>query len=316
MINVVNDVRLITKVCTLYYIDNMNQKAIAELLGLSRPTISRMIANGRKLGIVEITINKKFASSYATLEKELENRLNLKEAIIVADAMGLKEQEALYAKACAELFERLVRPESIIGLSMGTALYRTEKILNPIDLENAVFVPLIGGSPGIETKYQATSLAEKFARRYKAHCLKLYAPARVKDESVREIFLNESSVRKTLTEARQMDIALIELRSFDRRDPVFGPELFSQKDLKELTERKAVGEICYQFFDVHGSNTRFKKLNTTIGINITSLRRVNRSIGIADKWVDYKTILGAIRGQYINTLILSENLALQVLENA
>ena len=52
MKKVVDDERLMVKICDMYYNQDMNQKAISQQLGLSRPTVSRIISNGKERGIV------------------------------------------------------------------------------------------------------------------------------------------------------------------------------------------------------------------------------------------------------------------------
>ena len=56
MKKVVDDERLMVKICDMYYNQDMNQKAISQQLGLSRPTVSRIISNGKERGIVKIII--------------------------------------------------------------------------------------------------------------------------------------------------------------------------------------------------------------------------------------------------------------------
>ena len=43
MKKIVDDERLIYKVCSLYYQDNMNQKEIGDYLGVSRSSVLRML---------------------------------------------------------------------------------------------------------------------------------------------------------------------------------------------------------------------------------------------------------------------------------
>ena len=39
----ISDSRLMMKCCSMYYEDNLNQKEIANILGISRPTVSRIL---------------------------------------------------------------------------------------------------------------------------------------------------------------------------------------------------------------------------------------------------------------------------------
>ena len=46
MKKIVDDERLIYKVCCLYYQDDMNQKEIGDYLGISRSSVLRMLQKG------------------------------------------------------------------------------------------------------------------------------------------------------------------------------------------------------------------------------------------------------------------------------
>lgn len=48
MKKIVDDWRLIYKVCSLYYEDDMRQQEISDYLGISRATISRMLPEGKR----------------------------------------------------------------------------------------------------------------------------------------------------------------------------------------------------------------------------------------------------------------------------
>ena len=56
MKKIVDDDRLIYKCCNLYYMKNKTQVEICNTLGLSRATVSRMLALGREQGIVKIEV--------------------------------------------------------------------------------------------------------------------------------------------------------------------------------------------------------------------------------------------------------------------
>ena len=83
MKKIVDDVRLIFKCCSLYYQDGLGQKEICEVLGISRPTVSRMLTIGKERGIVRIEIQNPDNIAYGKMERELEKKFNLQEVIIV-----------------------------------------------------------------------------------------------------------------------------------------------------------------------------------------------------------------------------------------
>ena len=57
MRKVIDDPRLMVRVCDLYYNQGISQQQIAKDLNLSRPTVSRVLALAREQGIVKISIS-------------------------------------------------------------------------------------------------------------------------------------------------------------------------------------------------------------------------------------------------------------------
>ena len=55
MKKIVDDERLIYKVCCLYYQDDMNQKEIGEYLGVSRSSVLRMLHKGKEMGLSRLS---------------------------------------------------------------------------------------------------------------------------------------------------------------------------------------------------------------------------------------------------------------------
>src|SRR5690554_5239485 len=84
-----NDKRILVKVAYMYYDGNMTQQEIADKLGVSRPSVSRLLQKARQSGVVEIKIS--YEGSFAKLEDALEKKFNLREAIITPT----EESEAL-----------------------------------------------------------------------------------------------------------------------------------------------------------------------------------------------------------------------------
>ena len=77
-----NDLRLLTKIATLYYSNDLTQEEIADRLGLSRQKIGRLLTQAKREGVVQISIHSPLLFS-AELEYQLEQRFGLAEALVV-----------------------------------------------------------------------------------------------------------------------------------------------------------------------------------------------------------------------------------------
>jgi len=76
------ELRLITKVATLYYQQGLRQAEVAERLDLSQASVSRLLKRGESEGIVRITVAAPMGV-YPQLEDALKERYGLKEVIVV-----------------------------------------------------------------------------------------------------------------------------------------------------------------------------------------------------------------------------------------
>ena len=86
MRKVVDDPRLIFKCCKLYYEEQIGQQQIADRLGISRVSVSRMLAAGKEMGIVLIQVISPDNLAYSQLEQKLERLFGLKEAVVVENS--------------------------------------------------------------------------------------------------------------------------------------------------------------------------------------------------------------------------------------
>lgn len=50
------DLLLLRKVSTLYYVENQTQQEIADHIGVSRPTVGRLLQDALEAGVVQITV--------------------------------------------------------------------------------------------------------------------------------------------------------------------------------------------------------------------------------------------------------------------
>ncbi|MFL6555747.1 MAG: helix-turn-helix domain-containing protein, partial [Bacillus sp. (in: firmicutes)] len=67
----------------LYYLLDYNQNEIAKKLGVSRPTVSRLLQQAKSDGIVQINILDP-TEDVENLARQLEKKFNLKKAIVAS----------------------------------------------------------------------------------------------------------------------------------------------------------------------------------------------------------------------------------------
>lgn len=300
---VVDDERLMVKICEMYYNQELNQKIIAKELGLSRPTVSRILQNSKERGIVKIIINPIFENNYVDLEKKLEMQYGLKEVFIVETKGDNRDQKDELARATANYLERLVKDDTVVGVSMGSSIGQVYRFVSKGLSKKATFIPLIGGIGHLGMELHSNTIVEAMAKAFGGSFFLLHAPARVSSVSMKTELMKEDDIRQIIKKTDSLDIAVVGIGVPNRGSAIMATGYYNEKDMEKMRSKNVVGDVCMQFFDVTGNTEPFEVENNVIGMDIKKLRKVPHSIGVASGMEKAEAIKGAIRGGYVNVLV-------------
>ncbi|MGL6292257.1 sugar-binding transcriptional regulator [Eubacterium aggregans] len=315
MKKVVDDERLMVKICDMYYNQDMNQKAISQQLGLSRPTVSRIISNGKERGIVKIIIKNLKGTDYVDLERTIENIYGLREVIIVDAKKDPLNQREEVGRVAAGYLERIIKDNNVVGISMGNTLNRVVDHVEHTGAKNVCFVPLIGGMGHLKMELHSNSLVEAIANTYNGEFIPMHAPARVSNRMIRDELMKEGSIAKVVKMCDALDVALVEIGYPNQTSAIMATGYYDREEMERMKARHMAGDICMQFYDASGNTAPFKPDNNVVGIEIKKLRKVPHSIGVACGVDKVSAIKGAINGHYINTLVTDAECAAKLAEN-
>lgn len=323
MKKIVDDDRLIYKICCLYYEDGMNQKEIGEYLGVSRSSVLRMLQNGRERGIVTIEIHNPASFNYGELEKKLENKFGLKDVVIVEESVLHSKSEAathIFGQAADYLYS-LLREGYRIGVTMGHTLDNVLQTNKTYDkFENILCVPIVGGiSQGTADgmNVQGNDIARKFTDKFGGKYIQFLSPAMFSDKKILEVFLQEKSVNFIFDEFKKIDVAVVGV-GVPRGDDhtLIKAGYATDKELKELADAGAVGDITLQFFDKNGNTDKFHSFNDRVAsISMDVFRKIPLRIGIASGERKVEAVKGAIKGGLLNILITNAECAKLLIES-
>lgn len=311
MKKIIDDERLIYKVCCLYYEDNMNQKEIGDYLGVSRSSVLRMLQRGRELGIVRIKINNPSTFDYGELEKKLENAFGLKDVLIVESSVLDSKTEAasyLFGQAADYLYNFFKEGDQI-GVTMGQTLNNVVASNKVYDkFKNILFVPLEGGisqSTIDGADVQGNEIARKFADKFGGTYTQFLSPAVFSDKVVLDYFMQEKAVNYILDEFKKVNVAVLAMGIPEKADhTLLKAGYATNRELRTLADRGAVGDICLQFYDENGNTDKFSFFNDRVAaMQLEKIRQIPDKIGIASGEKKATSVIGAIRGGFINILI-------------
>lgn len=312
---------LLVTVATLYYELGQNQQQIAERLETSRSSVSRMIKEARDLGIVEIRIHRPVNRAYA-LEQVLIDRFGLTDAYVLLTNPDQREEERLagVGRLAASYLERVLGqlpPHTCIGIAWGTGVHAAISALSEDRSRQIDVVQILGSLGAANPLIDGPDLARLMASKLGGRYFDLHAPALVEQPALRDLLLNEPSVREGLQRARSVALAITGIGTVQEEAASFlRAGHLSPADLAELRRQGVVGETVGRFFDVQGRFEQFDINARVIGIDLPDLRKIPRVIAVARGLPKAMSILGALRGHYMTVLATDDETAQAVLKLA
>lgn len=314
-----DELRLITKVARLYYEHNMRQAEIAEFLGLSQPSVSRLLKRAQALRIVR-TIVTPPNGVYTELEERLAEAFDLKD-VVVADAM-LDDDEIILrdiGSAAAYYLETTLRSNEIIGISSwsATLLAMVDAMRDIPGLRKVKVVQILGGIGNPSAETHATRLVSRLAQLVHGEAVYLPAPGVVGSAESLNVILSDPFVQATMKLMEEVTLALVGIGEVKPSSLLArSGNVFTEKELENLRAMGAVGDILLRFFDCKGQPVDSPFEKRVVGMSLEQLRRVRRAVGIAGGRRKVEAIRGALRGGLINILITDRFTATRLLEGS
>jgi deoxyribonucleoside regulator len=314
----INETRnaLLARVASLYFDQNKTQQEITEITGITRTMVSRIIAEARERGVVEIKVHFPWTSK--TLEEKLVKTFGLKSAwVMVMDINSHSELLIGLGKLMAEQVNDILHDNMVIGISWGSALQHMINALKPRKMKNVEIIQLIGAS-GLENNLSdGPLLAQLLTSRLYASCRYLYAPLLVESKMVCDALLQERGIKETLLRASQADIALVGIGSIH-------PDLYSLKiagyiseeNRKLLADAGVVGDFCGNHYSIDGKWMDIDINHRVVSIDLPSLKKIGTVIAAAGDIRKGDAVLGALRGKFVDILITDAETAQYVLDHA
>jgi len=292
----VSDVQQLIDASRLYYELGETQSRVAELLGVTRPQVSRILKRARAEGIVEIRIVDRAAQSSAAAD-ELRDRFGLHGVHLAASFHGPEDVERrLVGRVGAEVLRGSVRDGAVVGVGDGSSISALADAMDePLRETGATVVPLCGG-------YWFTGPAREPFRRV-ADALGgvpqgLLAPGLVDDPATKRSLIAHAGVRRILELWDRLDVAV-----FGIGGPAWTSAAFGKATCRRLEKAGAVGELLMAPFDADGRFARGELEDRTIAFDVERLDRVPVRIGVAGGAAKIRPILGALRAGAITTLV-------------
>lgn len=309
-----NNQRLTIKVCELYYNGNLSQKMIAAKLGISRPQISRILANARENNIVTIKINNPY-SDETNLENQLIEKFNLTDALVF-NTGGLSGHDATadLCKQASSQMDVYMPNEGSIGIMSGKTIYELVKHIQSLDRRGLKFVPLIGGMGSDGSNWHANIIAKSFADKTSSKYYVLNAPVLVKNKESKDILMKEPEISKVLEKGKKCDVVIVGVGQVSENSTSVVAGALDLSEVEKLRNLGAVASVCGSYVDKDGNIIDNEITNRTIGQTLESIKKPKRIV-LASGNSKVEAIKAVLKGGHADILVTNLATAKKILNN-
>jgi DNA-binding transcriptional regulator LsrR (DeoR family) len=302
----------VLRAAEMYYLEQKTMDTIAEALGVSRATVSRMISEARTSGLVEITVHRDRRAA-ATLERLIAERYHVDVTVVAPPENATDTDRLRHAAAQAGTVLRAsLAPDLSIAVAWGATVATMARSLSPGVVPGLQIIQMSGAgntfSSGAE--YAAGTLG-RFGAAFGARVHHFPVPAFFDKASAREALWNERSVQRILRLQERANLAVFSVSALDARIPghLYRAGYLQRDDLRELLDRGVVGELGTVFLRADGSTDSIQLNARSTGLPIETLKRIRRRLCVAVGAAKAPIIQAALCAGAITDLVVDDEAA-------
>ena len=296
---------LMGKVAWYYYMQDMTQQQISEVLGITRMRVVKLLDKARKSGVIQFKIRQDSVSRIE-IEQALASRYKLKDAFVVPIAPGDVVNDTIAKAASMYISDRL--PENgFINIGYGDT---PRKLLNYLAAISDRTVSCVSLTGGVNYYLPNTQSGIFHAKLYL-----IPAPLLTSTKELAEATRSEQAVQDIARMSRVSDMTVVGIGSMSDEATIVASNILSQSDFLYLRMQGAVGDILSHFIDANGQPVDAEIDDRLISTPLETLKELKNVIGVAGGIDKRDAIRAVLNGQYLDVLITDEITAAALLEN-
>ena len=295
---------LATKAAWYYYMEDNTQAQIAEVMGVSRAKVIRLLEEARAQGIVQFSFRKN-DSQRVFAEQLLIDRFGLKDAFVVPTPLDSSAINQSIAQGAAHYVSDHLREDGYLNIGYGDTVSRMLGFLAKNREESLNVVSLTGG-----VSYYLPSVG---TTAYSMHLFLTPSPLVVSSRQVRDALLDEKSLQDVSTMTEYADMSVVGIGAAVEGATVLRNGILNEGELTVLKMQGAVGDVLNHFMDKDGNLIQTEIEDRVISTDLDKLRQLKNVVGIAGGKDKVTAIKAVLNGGYLNVLITDSDTAAELL---
>lgn len=303
---------LLGRVARLHYVHGLTHQQIADALGLSRVKVTRLLADARRAGIVEIRVHSD-RTIFTDLELGLTDRFGLDQAWV---APTFEDRASLLNSigiAGAECLQATLEPQMTVAVGLSETVGAMVPHIRADHLTQVTFVPAAGSRPSSNGAVNPHEVANGLARAFGARSRHLPAPVLARTLESATVLRAEPDVTEALRLARDADIGVFGVGGTQPGAGLLMDGTVPEDMIRQLIDAGAVGDMSGAFFDKSGTLVRSGFDQRVMAISLEDIAGIPIRIALAGGPGKVEALRGALAGGLITRLVTDQHTAQSLL---
>ncbi|MEN8114852.1 MAG: sugar-binding domain-containing protein [Actinomycetota bacterium] len=297
---------LAVRVAWLYHERGLTQQEIADRLGLSRSTVSRILSDAERDGIIRVIITKPLPET-ARLAEALIERYGLSGAV-VGPAIEGDSPALAAATAMARRLESIAASGSVtIAAGWGRTIALSARETRPTPTSQVVVVDAFGHTTTDDTT-AAVEVTNTLSRKFDAKVMHVPSPGFAPSRDIADTYLESPPVARALEAARTADVLVVSVGVIGSESLLLTEGFITADAMDDVVAAGGVGEVFGWYYDIDGNAISARGM-IPIALTPDDLGSVERVIGVAGGAEKTDAIKGAIAAGILDELAIDETLA-------
>lgn len=292
---------MLGRIAELHYSHGMTHQEVANLLGLSRVQVTRLLARARAEGIVEIRVFND-EPIFPLEQQQLVTRFGLESAWIAPSFLDPRATLDSIGTVGANYLRSVLKSGMTIAVGLSSTIASVAKHLSkdPVDV---TFIPAIGSRPASDSTVNPHQVAELLAQAVGGNASHLASHFLASTVEAAQMIRAEPEISQILEAARGADLGLFGLGGIKEEAGTILDTLGFNVDTNELLEKGVVGDISACFFDKAGQSVTSEISERVVGLHLDEIMSIGHRTAFAGGSQKVDSIAGALRGGIITTLV-------------
>lgn len=304
--------RLRVRAAWMYFIEQMTQNDIAEVLGVGRVTVVRMLAEARARNEVKIAIEGDL-SDIIRQERALEQKFGVQRAIVAPLSAETADPIPAIGAATGGYLSEAMKSGMSVGVGWGRTLSGTLPFISGKPLSDFRVISLLGGV-GVARRTNPAEFAWRFAQAFQGDGYLIPAPAVVDSVETKRALIERCGLSEIFALADSLDAVLLSVGDIGSASTFYRGGFLTEAEREKLAAKGAVGDLLFHFFDRKGDLVDHPINERAMSVDVDRIRRAPLRILTSGGAEKIEALLGAMKLLRPTVLITDEHSARRMIE--